>query len=178
MHFEWTESREEMESFMQEAIELSREASADGETPIGCVIVKDGAVIGRGRNRRNTRKDPLAHAEMEAIKEASEKIGDWRLEECTLYVTLEPCPMCAGAIVQARVPKVVVGAMNPKAGCAGSILNLLENERFNHRCLVERGVREEDSREVLQDFFRSLRKTKAQPDREAALGEEKEETKN
>jgi len=146
---------------MTRALCLAREAADEEETPIGCVIVKDGEIIGEGRNRRNTLKDPLAHAEMEAIAKASKAIGDWRLEDCTLYVTLEPCPMCAGAIVQARVRRVVIGAMNPKAGCAGSIFNLLIEPRFNHRCEVETGMMEAESREILQTFFAGLRQKAA-----------------
>ena len=112
------------EKYMREAIRQAKKAYKLDETPIGCVIVHDGRIIGRGYNRRNTDKSPLAHAEITAIKKASKKLGDWRLEECTLYVTLEPCQMCAGAIIQSRVTRVVVGCMNPKAGCAGSVLNL------------------------------------------------------
>ena len=148
------------EKFMKEAIKQAKKAYALDETPIGCVIVHDGKIIGRGYNRRNTDKNTLAHAEIAAIKKASKKLGDWRLEECTMYVTLEPCPMCAGAIVQARIPRVVLGAMNPKAGCAGSIMNLLEEPRFNHQVLVERGFLEAESREIMQSFFAQLRKRK------------------
>ena len=115
----------EDEKYMKEAMKQARKAYALGEVPIGCVIVHEGRIIGRGYNRRNTDKNTLAHAEITAINKASKVIGDWRLEECTLYVTLEPCQMCAGAIVQARIPKVVMACMNPKAGCAGSILNIL-----------------------------------------------------
>lgn len=142
---------------MKLAIELAREAAEDEETPIGCVITYKGQIIGQGRNRRNTRKNPLAHAEIEAIQQAAEFMGDWRLEECTMYVSLEPCPMCAGAIVQSRIPTLVIGAMNPKAGCCGSILNLPEEPRFNHHCYVTKGVLEEESKEVLQSFFSRLR---------------------
>ena len=116
----------EDEKYMYEAIKLARRAARIDEVPIGCVIVYDGKIIAKGYNRRNTDKSTLAHAEIMAIRKASKIIGDWRLEDCTLYVTLEPCQMCAGAIVQARVSRVVIGSMNPKAGCAGSILNLLE----------------------------------------------------
>ena len=120
------------EKYMKEALKQAKKAYALGEVPIGCVIVHEGKIIGRGYNRRNTDKSPLAHAEISAIKKASKKLGDWRLEECTLYVTLEPCQMCAGAIIQSRIPRVVVGCMNPKAGCAGSVLNLLDVQAFNH----------------------------------------------
>ena len=132
-------------------------AAALGEVPIGCVIVHDGQVIGRGYNRRNTDKSTLAHAEITAIKRASKKLGDWRLEDCTLYVTLEPCQMCAGAIVQARIPEVMIGCMNPKAGCAGSIYNLLQEPAFNHQVSLFKGVLEEECSQMLKDFFRSLR---------------------
>ena len=127
----------EDEKYMKQAIKLAKKAWKIEEVPIGCVIVHEGKVIGRGYNRRTTDKNPLAHAELIAIKKASKKLGDWRLEDCTLYVTLEPCQMCSGAIVQARVKKVVVGCMNPKAGCAGSILNLLQVDQFNHQVELE-----------------------------------------
>lgn len=145
-------------SYMEMALDLAREAAMEEETPIGCVIVYKGQVIGTGRNRRNTLKNPLAHAEIEAIGQAAGFMKDWRLEECTMYVSLEPCPMCAGAIVQARIPSVVIGAMNPKAGCAGSVMNLLDEKGFNHQCSVQSGVMEEESRRILQDFFSRLRK--------------------
>ena len=145
------------EKYMKEAIKQAGKAYALGEVPIGCVIVHEGQIIGRGYNRRNTDKNTLAHAEITAINKASKKIGDWRLEECTLYVTLEPCQMCAGAIVQARIPEVVMGCMNPKAGCAGSILNILEMPEFNHQVQVTRGVMEEACSEMLKTFFTELR---------------------
>lgn len=151
----------ENEKYMKEAIRQANKALKLDEVPIGCVIVYDGKIIGRGYNRRNTDKSTLAHAEIIAIKKASKALGDWRLEECTMYVTLEPCQMCAGAIVQARIPKVIIGSMNPKAGCCGSILNLLEEERFNHQVQVERGVLEEECSAMLTDFFKELRKKKA-----------------
>ena len=130
------------------------------EVPIGCVIVHDDKIIARGYNKRNKLHSTLGHAEISAIKKASKALGDWRLEECTMYVTLEPCPMCAGAIVQARIPKVVIGAMNPKAGCAGSVLNLLEMDGFNHKVEVIRGVLQEECSIMLSDFFRELREKK------------------
>ncbi len=142
---------------MREALKQARKAYALGEVPIGCVIVHEGKIIGRGYNRRNTDKNTLAHAEITAINKASKKIGDWRLEECTLYVTLEPCQMCAGAIVQARIPEVVMGCMNPKAGCAGSILNILEMPQFNHQVMVSRGILEQECSEMLKTFFTELR---------------------
>ena len=150
----------ENEKYMKEAIKQAKKAYAIGEVPIGCVIVYEGKIIGRGYNRRTIDKNPLAHAELIAIKKASKKMGDWRLEDCTLYVTLEPCQMCSGAIVQARVKKVVVGCMNPKAGCAGSILNLLQVEQFNHQVELETGVLEEECSEMMKNFFKELRKAK------------------
>ena len=149
--------KEIQEKYMKEALRQAKKAAALGEVPIGCVIVYEGKIIGRGYNRRNTDKNTLCHAEITAIRKASKVIGDWRLEGCTLYVTLEPCQMCAGAIVQARIPEVVMGCMNPKAGCAGSILNLLEMPEFNHQATVYRGVLEEECSLVLKDFFAKLR---------------------
>lgn len=148
------------QKYMKQAITQAKKAAAIGEVPIGCVIVrnKDGKVIGRGYNRRNTDHSTLAHAEITAIKKASKELKDWRLEDCTLYVTLEPCQMCAGAIVQARVKEVVIGAMNPKAGCAGSILNLFEVKQFNHQVMMRRGVLETECSQLLTTFFQSLRK--------------------
>lgn len=148
------------EKYMKEAIRQAKKAYALEETPIGCVIVYEGKIIGRGYNRRNTDKNPLAHAELAAIKKASKKIGDWRLEGCTMYVTLEPCQMCAGAIVQSRMSRVVVGCMNPKAGCAGSVLNLLRMERFNHQAELETGILEEECSGLMKQFFRELRERK------------------
>ena len=147
----------EQEKYMKEAIRQAKKAYALGEVPIGCVIVYEGRIIGRGYNRRNTDKNTLAHAEITAIKKASKKIGDWRLEGCSLYVTLEPCQMCAGAIVQARIDEVVMGSMNPKAGCGGSILNILEMPEFNHQVKVTRGVLVEECSALLTDFFKELR---------------------
>ena len=146
------------EKYMRQAITQAKKAEKIGEVPIGCVIVYDGKVIGRGYNRRKIDKNTLSHAELTAIRKASKVMGDWRLEECTLYVTLEPCQMCAGAIVQARIPRVVMGCMNPKAGCGGSILNLLEMKEFNHQVDVTRGVLENECSRILTDFFASLRK--------------------
>ena len=145
------------EKYMKEALKQAKKAYALGEVPIGCVIVHEGVIIGRGYNRRNTDKNTLSHAEITAINKASKKIGDWRLEECTLYVTLEPCQMCAGAIVQARIPEVVMGCMNPKAGCAGSVLNILDMPEFNHQVTVTRGVLEQECSEMLKTFFVELR---------------------
>lgn len=145
------------ERYMKEAVKQARKAYALGEVPIGCVIVRNGRIIGRGYNRRNTDKNTLAHAEITAIKKASKIIGDWRLEGCTLYVTLEPCQMCAGAIVQARIPRVVMACMNPKAGCAGSILNILDMPQFNHQVEMTKGVLEEECSRMLKEFFVELR---------------------
>lgn len=145
------------EKYMRQALRQAKKAYDLNETPIGCVIVHHGKIIGRGYNRRNTDKNPLAHAEITAIRKASRKMGDWRLEECTLYVTLEPCQMCAGAIVQSRVTRVVVGCMNPKAGCAGSILNLLDMKEFNHQVQLETGVLEEECSMLMKTFFKELR---------------------
>ncbi len=143
--------------FMKEAVKQAQRAVKLGEVPIGCVIVKDGKIIARGYNRRNTDHSTLSHAEIRAIRKASQALNDWRLEDCTLYVTLEPCQMCAGAIVQARIPRVVMGCMNPKAGCGGSVLNILQMKEFNHRVEVKRGVLEKECSEVLSGFFKSLR---------------------
>lgn len=148
--------------YMKTAIKLANKAAALDEVPIGCVIVYNDKIIGRGYNRRNTDKTTLGHAEITAIKKAGKIIGDWRLEDCTLYVTLEPCPMCAGAIIQARIPRVVIGSMNPKAGCAGSVLNILEMPTFNHRCDVARGILDAECSELLTSFFKKLRQSKKQ----------------
>ena len=149
--------KKERERFMRQAITQAKKAEKLMEVPIGCVIVYEGKVIGRGYNRRNTDKSTLAHAEITAIKRASKKLGDWRLEDCTMYVTLEPCQMCAGAIVQSRMKKVVIGSMNPKAGCAGSILNMLEMHEFNHQVKVTRGILETECSQMLKTFFEELR---------------------
>ena len=149
------------EKWMRQAIKQAKKAEKLEEVPIGCVIVLNDKIIARGYNRRNTDYTSLAHAEMMAIKKACKKIGDWRLEECTLYVTLEPCQMCAGAIVQSRVKRVVIGAMNKKAGCAGSIFNLLEEDRFNHKAEVTRGILEDECAEMMSEFFRGLRAKKS-----------------
>lgn len=150
----------EQEKYMREAIRQAKKAWVLDEVPIGCVIVFDGKIIARGYNRRNTDRNTLSHAELNAIKKASKKLGDWRLEGCTMYVTLEPCQMCAGAIVQARIDEVVIGSMNPKAGCAGSVLNLLDIPQFNHQVKITRGILQEECSALLSDFFRELRKRK------------------
>lgn len=158
----------EDERFMKEAIRQAKKAEAIGDVPIGCVIVCDGKIIARGYNKRNKNKTVLAHAELLAMSKACKKTGDWRLEDCTMYITLEPCQMCAGAIVQARIPRVVIGSMNPKAGCGGSILNLLQMKEFNHQVEVTRGVLEEECSGMLSDFFRVLRQKKKREKKRAA----------
>ncbi|MCL1845975.1 MAG: tRNA adenosine(34) deaminase TadA [Defluviitaleaceae bacterium] len=145
------------EKFMLEALTEARRALAKCEVPIGCVIEHNGAIVGRGSNERATKKNVLCHAEITAINEACLILGDWRLENCRLYVTLEPCPMCAGAIVQARIPVVIYGAKSPKAGCAGSILDILREPRFNHQCEVISGVREDECAALMSEFMRTLR---------------------
>lgn len=152
----------EDERFMREAIRQAKKAYALDEVPIGCVIVCNGKIIARGYNRRNTDKNTLSHAELNAIRKASKKLGDWRLEGCTIYITLEPCQMCAGALVQSRIDRAVIGSMNPKAGCAGSVINILEMEGFNHKVEVCRGILEEECSQLLSAFFRELRQKKKQ----------------
>ena len=158
----WIREQEEKlglhEKYMKEALKQAKKAAQLGEVPIGCVIVHNGEIVGRGYNRRNTDKSTLSHAELTAIRRASKKLGDWRLEECTLYVTLEPCQMCAGAIVQARIPEVIIGCMNPKAGCAGSVYNLLQEPAFNHQVSIFRGVLEAECSQALKEFFKGLRR--------------------
>ena len=146
------------EKYMKQALLQAKKAFMIDEVPIGCVIVHDGKVIARGYNRRVTDHSTLAHAEINAIRKACKVIGDWRLEECTMYVTLEPCPMCAGAIVQARIPRVVIGCMNPKAGCAGSVLDMLHEDGFNHQVEVTAGILEETCSQMMKQFFANLRK--------------------
>ncbi len=145
------------EKYMKAALQQAKKAYQIGEVPIGCVIVYQDRIIARGYNRRNTDKNTLSHAEMTAINRASKKMGDWRLEGCTMYVTLEPCQMCAGAAVQSRIDKVVIGSMSPKAGCAGSVLNILQMEEFNHQVEIVSGVLEEECGKILSDFFVDLR---------------------
>ena len=148
------------EKYMKQAIRQAKKAYAIGETPIGCVIVYQDKIIGRGYNRRTIDKTPLAHAQLTAIRKASRKMGDWRLEGCTMYVTLEPCQMCSGAIVQSRMTRVVVGCMNPKAGCAGSVLNLLQMQEFNHQAELTTGVLEKECSQMMKSFFKELREKK------------------
>lgn len=146
------------ECYMKKAIKLAKKAESLGEVPIGCVIVFEDKVIGRGYNRRKTDKNTLSHAELIAIRKASKVIGDWRLEGCTMYVTLEPCQMCAGAIVQARMDRVVIATMSPKSGCAGSIINLLQMDEFNHQVEISTGILADECSAMLSDFFADLRK--------------------
>ena len=161
--------------YMKAALREAEKAYKLGEVPIGCVIVQNEKIIARGYNRRNTDKNTLAHAEITAIRKASKKTGDWRLEDCVMYVTLEPCQMCAGAIVQSRMKEVVIGTMNPKAGCAGSILNLLQMAQFNHQVEITRGVMEEECGEVLKKFFKELReKRKAEKAEKSDISEKTE----
>lgn len=148
------------EKYMKAAITQAKRAYLREETPIGCVIVFEDKIIARGYNKRNWKKNTLAHAEILAINKASRVLGDWRLEGCTMYVTLEPCPMCAGAIVQARIPRVVIGSMNPKAGCAGSVMNLLQVSGFNHQVELTTGVLGEECSQLMTSFFRELRERK------------------
>lgn len=155
------ESKVPDETFMKQAILQARKAYRQQETPIGCVIVHQGKIIARGYNKRNKNKCALGHAELEAIRKASKVLGDWRLEGCTMYVTLEPCPMCAGALIQSRITKVVAGAMNAKAGFGGSLINIFNIEGLNHRVEFEHGVLEEECRRLMQDFFRELREKAA-----------------
>ena len=142
--------------FMDAAIELAKEAAAEGEVPVGCVIVRKGEIVGRGRNRRETEKTALGHGEIEAIQNACKRLGGWRLWECTLYVTLEPCPMCAGAIINARIPRVVYGASDAKSGACGSVCDLF-SMKFNHHPVVESGIREAECSALLEQFFQNLR---------------------
>jgi len=142
--------------FMDAAIELAKEAAAEGEVPVGCVIVRKGEIVGRGRNRRETEKTALGHGEIEAIQDACSRLEGWRLWECTLYVTLEPCPMCAGAIINARIPRVVYGAADAKSGACGSVCDLF-SMKFNHHPVVETGVREAECSALLEQFFQNLR---------------------
>ena len=164
----------EEERCMREAVRQAKKAWKLGEVPIGCVIVYEGKIIGRGYNRRTTDGNVLAHAEIIAIRKACRAMGDWRLEGCTMYVTLEPCPMCAGAIVQARIPKVVIGCMNPKAGCAGSVLDLLHEDGFNHQVETEVGMLGEECSQMLKDFFQELREKKKERKKEQQNEQEQE----
>jgi Cytosine/adenosine deaminases len=148
---------QEDQAWMQFAIEEAKKAEQIGEVPIGAILVKDGEIVGKGYNLREINHDPTAHAEMVAIREACERLGAWRLLDCTLYVTLEPCPMCAGAIVQSRIKRVVYGTGDPKAGCAGTLMNLLQDPRFNHETELTSGILQSECSELLTSFFRNLR---------------------
>ena len=157
-----TEQQKKQIKYMKAAMVQAKKAYQLGEVPIGCVIVHEGKIIARGYNRRNTDKNTLSHAELNAIRKASKKLGDWRLEGCTMYVTLEPCQMCSGALVQSRIDEVVIGCMNAKAGCAGSVMNLLQVDGFNHQVKIIQGVLEEECSSMLSEFFRKLREKKKQ----------------
>lgn len=141
--------------YMKEALQEANNSTY--EVPVGAIIVYENSIIARAHNLRETNQDPTDHAEIIAIKEASRALGSWRLLDCTMYVTLEPCPMCAGAIINSRIKRLVIGAMDPKRGCCGSVYNLVDNENFNHRVVLKTGVLEEESRKLLQDFFRKRR---------------------
>ncbi|MBR6382191.1 MAG: tRNA adenosine(34) deaminase TadA [Lachnospiraceae bacterium] len=161
------------EKYMKEALRQAKKAFWLGEVPIGCVIVYEGRIIGRGYNRRNTDHSTLSHAEITAIRKASKALGDWRLEGCTMYVTLEPCQMCAGAVVQARIPELVIGCKSPKSGCAGSVMDLLNNPEFNHQVRVTEGILAEESADILKKFFTELReRNRAEKQARAAQGED------
>ncbi len=167
-----TEEEKKDIKYMRAALAQAKKAYKLGEVPIGCVIVYEDRIIGRGYNRRNTDKTPLAHAEITAIKKAGKVIRDWRLEGCKLYVTLEPCQMCSGAIVQARIPEVIMGAMNPKAGCGGSVMDILNNPGFNHQVNVKKGVLEDECSRILKKFFEELRiRNKAEKQQKGSAGE-------
>ena len=148
------------EKFMRAALKQAKKAEKRDEVPVGCVIVKDGEIIGHGYNRRMTDRNTISHAEMNAILNASRKLDDWRLDDCEMYVTNEPCQMCAGAIVQARIKKVYIGCMNPKSGCAGSIMNLLQVDEFNHQVEIETGVLEDECSAIMTTYFKELRNNK------------------
>ena len=148
------------EKYMKEALKQAKKAYALKEVPVGCVIVYEDQIIARGYNRRNTDQNTTSHAEINAIRKASKKLGDWRLEGCTIYITMEPCQMCAGAIVQSRITRAVIGSMNPKAGCAGSVLNLLEMPEFNHQVELTTGVMEEECSQMMKSFFKELREAR------------------
>ena len=171
-NIELSEEEKKDIKYMRAAIAQAKKAYKLGEVPIGCVIVYEDKIIGRGYNRRNTDKTPLAHAEITAIKKAGKYMKDWRLEGCKLYVTLEPCQMCSGAIVQARIPEVIMAAENPKAGCAGSVMDILNNPEFNHQVLVKKGVLKEECSEMLKNFFVELRvRNKAEKEQRGKAGE-------
>ncbi len=148
------------EKYMKKALEEAHKALSTYEVPIGAIIVHKGEIIGRGHNKRESLSDPLAHAEIFAIKEASKNLKNWRLMDCTLYVTVEPCPMCAGAIINSRIDRIVIGARDPKMGCCGSVINLLDNPKFNHRPIVEFGVLEEECSNIISNFFKEIRNKK------------------
>ena len=151
-----------MKKYMQEALEEAKKAASMGEIPIGAVIIKDGQIVGRGHNETETRKDPTAHAEMLAIRQASQTLGGWRLLGCEMYVTAEPCCMCAGAIVWSRIQKLYIGTMDPKAGACGSVFNIPQEEKLNHYVEIETGIMQEECSCIMNDFFKQLRKKKSE----------------
>ena len=157
------------EWFMKEALKEASKAYNEGETPVGAIIVKDGKIVSRGRNQKESRTDPIAHAEIMAIRKACRKLGTWRLNDCDMYVTLEPCTMCAGAIIQARLGRLFIGAFDPKAGAAGSVIDVFRVEKFNHRVEVTYGILEKECAGLLKDFFRELRSQKHDADKEAGI---------
>ncbi|SFX31867.1 tRNA(adenine34) deaminase [Thermoactinomyces sp. DSM 45891] len=159
------------EFYMKMAIEEARKAEKIGEVPIGAIVVFQGEVVGRGYNLREKDQDPTAHAEMIAIQEAAERLGSWRLIDCDLYVTLEPCPMCAGAIIQSRIRRVIFGTLDPKAGCAGSLMNLLQDTRFNHQTEIQSGVLQQECSDLLTQFFRGIREKRKEAKKNRVLGQ-------
>lgn len=165
---------QEKEFFMREALKEAQKAYDQAEVPIGAVVVLNGEIIGRGHNLREKEQDATLHAEIKAIRQANQHLGSWRLEDCELFVTLEPCPMCSGAMILARLKKVTFGAFDPKVGTAGTFMNLLQDERFNHQVEVEQGILEDECKEILQTFFKGLRernKQRKQEAKEAQLSE-------
>ena len=165
---------QEKEFFMREALKEAQKAYDQAEVPIGAVVVLNGEIIGRGHNLREKEQDATLHAEIKAIRQANQHLGSWRLEDCELFVTLEPCPMCSGAMILARLTKVTFGAFDPKAGTAGTFMNLLQDGRFNHQVEVEQGILEDECKEILQTFFKGLRernKQRKQEAKEAQLSE-------
>jgi len=148
------------EKFMKQALAEAKKALKKDEVPVGAIIVKDGKIIARAHNLKESKNDTTKHAEIEAIKKASKKLEAWRLENCEMYVTLEPCPMCAGALIQSRIKKIYIGTMDKKTGACGSVLNLLEDYKFNHKVDVQTGILQEDCEKIIKDFFRNLRKIK------------------
>ena len=165
---------QEKEFFMREALKETQKAYDQAEVPIGAVVVLNGEIIGRGHNLREKEQDATLHAEIKAIRQANQHLGSWRLEDCELFVTLEPCPMCSGAMILARMKKVIFGAFDPKAGTAGTFMNLLQDSRFNHQVEVEQGVLEEECQEILRSFFKGLRERNKKRKQEAKQAQQSE----